>query len=93
MYFVPTQTFSTDCCRDVVEMLSKMGFNTTKCPRTVLNQKIVFRERNKFPHPSLHIANGIRQKPIIFKLLQALEFDCKEFVFNNFDNFGGEMLR
>jgi hypothetical protein len=22
-----------------------------------------------------------------------LEFDCKEFVFNNFDNFGGEMLR
>ena len=40
---VQTQSFERDCCRDAVEMLSKMGFNTTKCPRTVSNWNIVFR--------------------------------------------------
>ena len=90
---VQTQSFARDCCRDAVEMLSKMGFNTTKCPRTISNWNIVFRERNKFPHPNPHIANGIRQKPTIFELLPALEVDCKEFIFKNFDNFGVEMLR
>ncbi len=68
-----------------------MEFNATKCPRTISNWNIVFQERNKFLHPNPHIANGIRQKPII--LQPALEVDCKEFIFKNFDNFGVEMLR
>jgi hypothetical protein len=53
----------------------------------------VLREKHKFPHPNPHIANGIRQKQTIFELSPALEVDCKELIFKNFDNFGVEMLR
>ncbi len=81
------------CCKEAAESLCDIGVKMTRCPRTIASWNVMFRHNEKFPHPNSSIANGIKPKAPIFEYFPKFEADCKEFIFNNFDNFGVEMLR
>ena len=52
-----------------------------------------FCNEQKFPYPNSSITNGIKPKASIFEYFPKIGADCKEFIFNNFDNFCMKMLR
>jgi hypothetical protein len=46
----------------------------------------------KFPHPNVYAANGLKPKPDIFELYPKAVLDVKEYVLRHLDHFRVEML-
>jgi hypothetical protein len=87
-----TQKWTEGCCKVAIERLADVGIRTITFPRTIANYNVIFRTRQKFPHPDPLVANGIKQKPLLFELNPKLELDCKQFILENHDHFNVEIL-
>jgi hypothetical protein len=81
------------CCQEALDLLAGLGFDTTVDAKRISYWNIDFRKDNRFPHPNLYVANGIKPKPPFFEHFPNAAADASTFILDHLDHFSVEMLR
>ena len=69
-----------DCCEKVVTEFHKMGIETTKNGRRVVDWNRNFRKADKFHHPNSHVRMGKNRTPPLFDIFPLLEGSFDQYI-------------